>query len=232
MARAVFTGLVQLQGQLLGRTTRGSGFQLSIRHRFGPLDLGESIAVNGACLTVAAFREGRFEADCSRETATRTTLGQLPIGSMLHLERALRLGDRLGGHIVSGHVDAKSTLVSATREGESLELVFETPKALGPYIAEKGSVTLDGVSLTVTRLSSEGFAVMIIPHSLTETHLGSLRRGDEVNLEVDVLARYVVHASRYGRAEASELAPEPQESDPTRSRDEQLKQALARAGML
>jgi riboflavin synthase len=230
MALRMFTGLVQTQGQLQSRNARGVGFVLSIRHDFGTLELGESIAVNGACLTVISFTVGRFDADCSKETAERTNLGRLALGSSVHLERALRVGDRLGGHFVSGHVDALVSLVNKAQKDEAQELTFELPQALCPFVAEKGSVTLDGVSLTVNRVSRDQFTVMVVPHTLRATHLGSLRRGDGVNLEVDVLSRYLVHAARASQMEATTSAPTDQESSP--ERDLALRRALARAGML
>jgi riboflavin synthase len=230
MAFRVFTGLVQTQGQLQGRNARGVGFVLSIRHDFGALELGESIAVNGACLTVISSTKERFEADCSKETVERSNLGRITIGSSVHLERALRVGDRLGGHFVSGHVDALVQLLSSERQGEAQELTFDLPQTLLAYIAEKGSVTLDGVSLTVNTVTSDQFAVMVVPHSLRATHLGSLRRGDGVNLEVDVLARHIVHAVRLG------MLPYPTTDlngqEPSVNRDDALRKAMSRAGML
>jgi riboflavin synthase len=231
MAQGVFTGLVQTQGQLLGRTARGSGFRLAIRHDFGLLDMGESIAVNGACLTVASLAGDRFEADCSKETVVRTTLGALPLGGSVHLERALRVGERLGGHFVSGHVDAVVRLVSLRSEGDARELLFALPPALAPYIAEKGSVTVDGVSLTVTQLSSETFGVMVVPHTLASTHLGSLRRGNEVNFEVDVLARYVVHSATLAK-EGGRSEPSAHDKKAEGDRDESFRKTLGRAGWL
>lgn len=230
MAGAVFTGLVQTQGQLLGRSARGTGFRLSIGHDFGELLMGESIAVNGACLTVATFSAGRFEADCSSETAERTNLGIIQVGQSVHLERALRVGDRLGGHYVTGHIDAQVTVVERATRGESLELTFELPAAFRAYVATKGSVTLDGVSLTVNRSESQRFSVMVVPHTARSTRLGSLRRGDAVNFEVDVLARYVVHLAQVGREAEANSGANSEAS--TTSRDEALKHALAKAGML
>ncbi|MGC4067662.1 MAG: riboflavin synthase [Polyangiaceae bacterium] len=238
----MFTGLVQTQGQLLGRTSRGSGYRLAIRHDFGSLEMGESVAVNGACLTVAAFAANRFEADCSKETVDRTTLGGLPIGTSVHLERALRVGDRLGGHFVSGHVDAVIALASLRAEGDAKELVFALPRTLAPYVAEKGSITIDGVSLTVTSLSSANFGVMVVPHTLASTHLGSLRRGNDVNVEVDVLARYVVHHATHATAAvggSSELASAATvdrsteaSSDANVDRDAAFRKTLNRAGWI
>jgi riboflavin synthase len=226
----MFTGLVQTQGQLQRRAAQGSGFVLSIRHDLGTLELGESIAVNGACLTVTSLSTDRFDADCSKETVERTNLGRIGLGASLHLERALRIGDRLGGHLVSGHIDAMISFVSSAPQGDSTELLFELPEPLAPYVAEKGSVALDGVSLTVSRLPKSQFAVTVIPHTLRSTHLGSLRRGDGVNLEVDMLSRYLVHAARVGRG--SEELTAPRDPRSTVERDDTLRKALSRAGML
>lgn len=229
MAGGVFTGLVQTQGRLLARSPRSQGFRLALSHDFGVLELGESIAVNGVCLTVSSANAQQFEADASRETIARSTLGHLPIGQKLHLERALRVSDRLGGHIVAGHVDAITRLLEASESADGSELVFEQPASLRPYVAEKGSICLDGVSLTINRISEASFSVMIVPHSLASTHLGSLRRGDEVNVEVDVLARYVVHLVRLGTP-ASAMATS--SSDEVAERDRALRDSLARAGFL
>jgi riboflavin synthase len=222
----VFTGLVQPQGRLLARSPRGNGFRLTIAHDFGLLELGESVAVNGVCLTAAVCRPERFEADASRETVSRSNLGTLPIGSSLHLERALRVGDRFGGHIVSGHVDATTHLLGVIRADEALELVFELPNLLLPFIAEKGSVAVDGVSLTVNQVTPESFGVVVVPHTQHATHLAELQQGDVVNVEVDVLARYVAHLARIGATSAGDPA-----ADPT-SRDASLRQALRSAGIL
>lgn len=228
MAGGVFTGLVQTKGRLLARSPRSQGYRLTVSHDFGALDLGESIAVNGVCLTVTSANAQQFEADASRETIARSTLGHLPIGQKLHLERALRVSDRLGGHIVAGHVDAITRLLEATVSPDGSELVFEQPASLRPYVAEKGSICIDGVSLTINRITEASFSVMIVPHTLASTHLGSLRRGDEVNVEVDVLARYVVHLIRLG-APADTTA---NSSDEVGERDRTLRESLARAGFL
>lgn len=226
MARFVFTGLVQTQGRLLARSPRQQGFRLAVGHDLGSLELGESIAVNGVCLTVTATQRERFEADTSEETISRSTLGKLPLGQSVHLERALRVSDRLGGHIVAGHVDAVAHLLETQSVGDALELVFEQPTALVPFIAEKGSIAVDGVSLTINRASASSFSVMVVPHTQRSTRLGSLRRGDSVNLEVDVLARYIVHFARVGAA-----ALDPNSTEDT-DRDASLRRTLARAGLL
>jgi len=180
-------------GTLSARERRGPGWRLVVRTTLSPLELGESVSVNGACLTVAARGPGtdEFGADVSLETAERTTLGRLPIGAALNLERSLRMGDRLGGHLVSGHVDAV-VLVRATEDvGEALRVIFELPHEHQRMVAEKGSVALDGVSLTVNAVGGETFEVMLIPHTLAVTNLGGLRPGVMLNFEVDLIARYV-----------------------------------------
>ena len=206
----MFTGLVATVGTLaaLRRTAedgpeggvevsgkRVLGARLTIRAPFedGPLALGESIAVNGACLTVdAVSRDGsEFEADASAETLARTTLGALRVGSPLHLERALRAADRMGGHLVTGHVDGIGTLADRRAVGDAVWMAFRVPGELAKFIAEKGSIAVDGVSLTVNAVEGDRFEVTIIPHTLSHTTFGALAPADRVNLEVDLIARYV-----------------------------------------
>ena len=188
----MFTGLVELKGNLAQRVRRGPGYRLSIAGALGALTLGESISVSGACLTVVASDDRSFEADVSLETASRTTLGALPVGSAVNLERALKVGDRLGGHLVSGHVDAVAELRRVTPAGEARRLSVGFPPELARFIAAKGSITLDGVSLTVNAVTDDTLEVMVIPHTLAVTTLGDLRAGAAINLEVDTLARYAV----------------------------------------
>jgi riboflavin synthase len=189
----MFTGLVTLSGALVSRSKRGPGARLVLRAAFddGPLVLGESIAVDGVCLTVDAILPDGFEADASLETLSRTTLGELAPGSGLHLERALRAGTLLGGHLVSGHVDGTATLVDRRPVGEATWMAFRAPAELARFIAEKGSIALDGVSLTVNAVDEDRFEVTLVPHTLSRTKLGNLRAGGRVNLEVDLVARYV-----------------------------------------
>ncbi len=189
----MFTGLVEGTGKLRSRARRGPGYRLEIETDLGPLELGESISVNGACLTVAAMTHGAFEADISLETADKTTLGRIGPGSSVNLERSLRLGDRLGGHLVSGHVDGVGVVRSVSAVGEAQRVVITAPAELAPFIAAKGSVALDGVSLTVNAVRGAELEIMLIPHTQQVTNLGRLAPGTEMNLEVDLLARYVVH---------------------------------------
>jgi riboflavin synthase len=152
---------------------------------------GDSVAVSGVCLTVVALEPGRFEADLSAETIARTTLGRLAPGSGVNLEPALRAADALGGHLVTGHVDGVATVRECRESGGALRATIEAPAGLSRFIAEKGSVALDGVSLTVSHVSGSGFVVDIIPHTRAVTSLGALAAGQALNLEVDLIARYL-----------------------------------------
>jgi riboflavin synthase len=218
--RRVFTGLVESIGRLRRRTAQGSGSRLEIETTLGPLVLGESISVSGACLTVVGMDGTGFEADVSVETNERTTLGSLAVGAEVNLERALAAGARLGGHLVGGHVDGIGTVTRLSREGEAHRVTVETPRPLLPLIAEKGSVALDGVSLTVNGVAGNAFEIMLIPHTMAVTTLRSLTAGRKLNLEVDLVARYVV---RYLEAR-HEQSPE--------SGDDRLEDALKRSGFL
>jgi riboflavin synthase len=161
------------------------------------LNLGDSICVDGVCLTVAALGAASFSADVSGETLRVTTLGSKAAGARVNLEPALRAGDSLGGHWVSGHVDGIAEVLTAASDARSLRVEFAAPKDLARYIARKGSVTLDGVSLTVNEVDGVKFAVNLIPHTLEVTTLGTLAAGARVNLEIDTLARYVERLSEY-----------------------------------
>lgn len=198
----MFTGLVEAQGALVRRQRRGPGFELSVRAPFTSYVLGESIAIDGVCLTVTAFDASGFDAELSLETAEKTTLGRLALGARLNLERALRAGDRLGGHLVSGHVDGRARCVERRDVGRALALGFEAPAGLERFIAAKGSVTLDGISLTVNAVTGRRFELMLIPHTQSVTSLGALQVGGEVNLEVDLVARYVARWLETGAPEA------------------------------
>lgn len=188
----MFTGIVQAVGRIERFDPSGAGAR--IRVHAGGLDLsdvaiGDSIAVNGCCLTVVA-RDGQgFEMDVSRETLD-CTAGFAP-GAHLNLEKALRANDRLGGHLVTGHVDGIGRVLAVEPTGDNRVLRFSMPAALARYVARKGSVTVNGVSLTVNVAGADGFAVNLIPHTLGATNLGALRAGDAVNLEIDLIARYV-----------------------------------------
>jgi len=191
----MFTGLIEQVGTIDHLDSRNDGLSIRIACALQAYELGESIAVNGTCLTVKSFSDGQFEADASLETLDKTNLGDLREGDRVHLERALALGDRLGGHLVTGHVDGVGTLVARTPEGSYLRASFEVPKRLAPFLAPKGSITVNGVSLTVNAVSGIRFDVMLVPYTLDETTFGEMANGTRVNLEVDVLAKYVASLS-------------------------------------
>jgi riboflavin synthase len=199
----MFTGLVESTGTLRAKTRRGPGFRLDIATSLSPLELGESISVNGVCLTVSAHSAQGFEADVSVETVEKTTLGGLVLGASVNLERSLTLGTRLGGHLVSGHVDGVAHVIATNAAGEATQLRIQFPTELGRYIAAKGSVALDGVSLTVNSVSDESFEIMLIPHTQNVTTLGALRVGSALNLEVDLLARYVARQLEFVASSSS-----------------------------
>jgi riboflavin synthase len=189
----VFTGLVEDIGTIQRIAPRRSGMELSIGcglpvHEIKP---GDSIAVDGACLTVTSMQGQGFSADVSSETLQRTTLGKKRPADRVNLERALRLGDRLGGHIVSGHIDGIAVLGSRDKAGEFTRLTFSAAEHLLKYIIEKGSVAIDGISLTVNTVTGSGFSVMIIPHTLEQTTLAVKKPGDRVNIENDIIGKYV-----------------------------------------
>jgi riboflavin synthase len=187
----MFTGLIEQVGTIDQLDRRDDGMSIRIACALYPYELGESIAVNGTCLTVKSFAEGHFDADASLETLDKTNLGNLSEGDRIHLERALALGDRLGGHLVSGHVDGVGTLISRTAEGDYVRASFEVPRRLAPFLAPKGSITVNGVSLTVNTVDGPRFDVMLVPYTLDETTFAEMPNGTQINLEVDILAKYV-----------------------------------------
>jgi riboflavin synthase len=189
--RRVFTGLVVEVGTLREVERSAVGATLEVSCALVGLQLGESIAVDGACLTVTRLVEGGFRCDASAETLAKTTLDGARKGQRVHLERALRLGDRLGGHLVTGHVDGVGGLVGREPLGDAQRLTFEVPDRLAPFLAPKGSVAVDGVSLTVNGASGNRFDVVLVPYTRDATHLGAAFLGKKVNVEVDVLAKYV-----------------------------------------
>jgi len=196
----VFSGLVAAVGQVRAVRRHGRGATLEVACTLGgeELRLGESVAVSGVCLTVSGLLAGGFSADVSPETLARTTLGRLPDRARVNLERALRLADRLGGHFVLGHVDATTRMLAVRRSGDFVVQRVALPAALAGEVAEKGSVAVDGVSLTVAALGAGWFEVAVIPTTLSATTLGERRDGDEVNLETDVLAKYTRRALARG----------------------------------
>jgi riboflavin synthase len=189
----MFTGLVAMMGTVMRLTGEGAGKRLSVAAELldESITLGESIAVNGVCLTVVDRIPGEATFQLAPETLLRTNLGDLTPGAPVNLERALRLGDRLGGHWVQGHVDGQGTLLRRELEGAWEQFVFQLPEEWCRYLASKGSVTLNGVSLTVVQAERETFSVALIPHTLQITNLGQLQPGARVNVEVDILAKYV-----------------------------------------
>lgn len=190
----MFTGIIQAVGRIVQIESKGGDVRLSIDIGKLALEgarLGDSIAVNGVCLTAVELSDKRFSADVSRETLSRTSLSQASIGSAVNLELALTPTTRLGGHIVSGHVDGVGHVISRRSDGRSERFVIEAPAGLAKYIAEKGSITIDGVSLTVNGVDGCRFDLNIVPHTLKETTLDAYMAGRPVNLEVDILARYM-----------------------------------------
>lgn len=190
----MFTGIIESVGRVLA--TERVGGDLRLRIGFGALDtsgivLGESIAVSGVCLTVVAFDADGFTADVSKETLSLTTIGELKAGDAVNLERAMRADSRFGGHVVAGHVDGLGRVLSISEDARSQRWRFAAPAKLLRYIAVKGSITVDGVSLTVNAVDDEGFEVNLVPHTVANTAFGNTAIGDAVNLEVDLIARYV-----------------------------------------
>ncbi len=190
----MFTGLVEAVGKVVSIENRGGESRMNfVSVSIGLCDaqLGDSIAMNGVCLTVVSKTDVQFAADVSAETLSCTTLGGLKPGSHVNLERALLPTTRLGGHMVSGHVDGVAHVAGIKPQGESIIIVFEVPLALSKYIASKGSICIDGVSLTTNVVSENGFEVNIIPHTQQHTIIGEYQQGTQVNIEVDVVARYL-----------------------------------------
>jgi riboflavin synthase len=196
----LFTGIISDIGKVAQVEARGD-WRVRIATSYAPatISIGASIACNGVCLTVVDKGDGDsgpwFDVDVSAETLSKTNAGRWQAGTPLNLERALKVGDELGGHIVSGHVDAVGKIIAITPEGDSKRFVFEAPRSIAGYIAPKGSIAIDGASLTVNEVSDQAdtvtFGVNIIPHTQEWTHFGSAQVGDSVNLEIDTLARYV-----------------------------------------
>ncbi len=194
----MFTGLVEALATVIEVRPEPPGVRLIISapkyasgEEYGRVQLGDSIALNGCCLTVVAAIRDRFEFQAGEETLSRTNLGRLAAGSRLNVERSLRFGDRLGGHLVTGHIDAVGSLESRKDDGDWAKFWFRIPRELSKQLASKGSIAVDGVSLTLVDVEDDRFSVALIPHTLSATTLGCLTPGDPVNLETDVLAKYV-----------------------------------------
>ncbi len=215
----MFTGLVSASVRVAARRVSPAGAVLSVERpsAYADAGLGESIAVSGVCLTVVPPLDPKtLTFDVSPETLARTTLGGLAAGVRVNLERALLPTDRLGGHIVGGHVDGTADVLAVAKSGDSWTFTFGLPAALARYAVEKGSIAVDGISLTIAALSDGAFDVAVIPHTFAETTLGDRKRGDRVNLEVDLLGKYVERLLAARLGDAGALA-----------RDERLKQLLA-----
>ena len=189
----MFTGIIEAVGEVKGvrGNDKGTSLQVSIPESFDDIKIGDSISVNGVCLTAKVINGGSFSADVSSETISKTTFGRIKIGGRVNLERALRLSDRLGGHIVSGHIDGTARLKERRDEGESVRLSFSLEKELLRYVINKGSIAIDGISLTVNEVGDGSFTVNIIPHTAKNTTILDRKAGDEVNIEVDIIGKYV-----------------------------------------
>ncbi len=190
----MFTGIIKAKGTITAARSKGGDVRMTIRSDGLPwseFDQGESIAVNGVCLTAVALHEDGFDTDVSVETLDVTGLGELDVGSSVNLEPSISLGERLGGHLVSGHVDCTGTVCSREQDARSIRLAVEIPQEYARYVAKKGSICIDGVSLTINEVSGKRFEVNIIPHTAEVTIINDYAVGTVVNIEVDLLARYL-----------------------------------------
>ena len=208
----MFTGIIEELGTVRSLEQRGEGVRIVVSARIvteGSRD-GDSIAVNGVCLTALDVRSDCFAADGSRETLDRSTLGRLAVGSPVNLERAVTPATRLGGHIVQGHVDARGKFLGATDHGGSWTIRIGYPKEVARYLVYKGSVSVEGISLTIAGLTDDSFEIAVIPKTWQVTNLSHLRPGDEVNLEVDIIAKYVerILSSRDDRSSSGSITLE------------------------
>ena len=195
----MFTGIITDIGQIEQLEQRGDlRARIATSYDMARVDMGASIACDGVCLTVVNKGQGWFDVDISAESVSKTNISNWAPGHRINLERALRVGDELGGHIVSGHVDGVAEVVGLRKEGDSTRVTFRAPEALARFIAEKGSVALNGTSLTVNEVLGRDFGVNFIPHTQTATTWGGVAVGDRVNLEIDTLARYVARLADYG----------------------------------
>ncbi len=197
----MFTGIIEGLGVIRSTRQVSGGMRISIDTGFdlGDTRIGDSIAVNGVCLTATSVSEKHFDADASPETMTKTTLGDLKIGTRVNLERALRFTDRLGGHLVTGHIDGTGIIRDKQKAGNALIFTFGVNADLSAYMVSKGSVAIDGISLTINRCGRDFFEVSIIPHTAGMTTLGFRRAGDVVNIETDIIGKYVNHFLTIGR---------------------------------
>ena len=189
----VFTGIIEELGTIKGVRKQSEGIRLSITAKviMDGMKTGDSIAVNGACLTVTEFDRYSLTVDVSAETVKRTNIGKLRVGDKVNLERPMRLSDRLGGHLVSGHVDAVGLIRGMIKKGDVSVFTFEAPKEISKYLISKGSVAVDGISLTVNDITGNTFSITVIPHTVKMTTLGFKKIGDIVNLEADMIGKYI-----------------------------------------
>lgn len=195
----MFTGIITDIGEILELEQRGDlRARIGTRYDTAGVDMGASIASDGVCLTVVAKGPGWYDVEISAESVAKTNLGDWVVGRKVNLERALKVGDELGGHIVSGHVDGVADLVEMTQDGDSTRMVFEAPEELAKFIAPKGSVTLNGTSLTVNEVEGCRFGINVIPHTKEVTTWGLVQTGDRINLEIDTMARYVARLREFG----------------------------------
>lgn len=204
----MFTGLIETVGTLRSLSIQGKAATVTIDAAFPTpgLALGDSVAVNGTCLTVTHFSGTAIQFHALAETLRRTNLGALRPGNPVNLERALRLGDRLGGHLVSGHVDGTARVLAIGKRADDIEIHVELPADLAPFVVMKGSIAINGVSLTVARLTAGDFGVCIIPHTWTHTNLQALRPGDAVNLETDLFGKYILRQQELKNAAPTDSA--------------------------
>lgn len=204
----MFTGIVEDKGRVVRVESKGRGRRLilQIPHKLTDIQPGDSININGVCLTVTEKKEELFQFDLSEETITKSTLGGLREGDSVNLERALRFTDRLGGHIVTGHIDGIGTVVDQRRDGEFIHLTVKLPREVLPYVVPKGSIAIDGVSLTVNQLREDEVQISIIPFTLERTNLIEKKVGDRVNIEADILGKYVESILRQREKESKGLS--------------------------
>lgn len=189
----MFTGIIEELGTVKSLTKTQAGAKLLVESKVAYSDskIGDSININGACLTIADIKRNTFSFDISSETVNRTNLGRLKQGECVNMERSLKADSRLGGHFVFGHIDCIGEIVSKEPQGEFVKIKIELPRPNADYLVEKGSVCVDGISLTINTLGDKSFTVMLIPHTLSNTTLGYKKAGDYVNIEVDILAKYI-----------------------------------------
>lgn len=196
----MFTGLIESVGEIKSIDVRETGATLIVSAPFaGELSAGESVAVNGVCLTAVSFGSSQFSAELSPETLRATSLGRLEAGSRVNLERAVRADSRLGGHFVLGHVDTTAAIQSWHEQGDHWWLEIRLPKAIEMWVVEKGSIAVDGISLTVAKLGSDSLGIQIVPHTRSHTNLADRRAGDLVNLEADIIGKYAARLTQLAR---------------------------------